>query len=95
MIGSPGDAYISRKIRGNTFSIQTEQPNVEVSWQVTGIRRDAYAEAHPIVVEEEKAVADRGFYLHPEEHGQPADLAIGHLPSADQAASAAATQTLR
>ena len=95
VIGSPGDAYISQKVSGNTFSIQTEQPNVEVSWQVTGIRQDAFAEAHPVVVEEDKALADRGRYLHPEEHGQPTDLAIGVMQAPTQAASAAATQTLR
>ena len=44
---------------------------------VTGIRQDAYAAAHPIVVEEEKAVADRGRYLHPVEHGEPETMAIG------------------
>jgi hypothetical protein len=31
-----------------------------VSWQVTGIRQDAYAEAHPIVVETPKSATDRG-----------------------------------
>ena len=45
---------------------------------MTGIRQDAFAEAHPIVVEEEKAVADRGRYLHPVEHGQPAAMGDRH-----------------
>ena len=54
---------------------------MEVSWQVTGIRKDAFALAHPVIVEEEKAVADRGHYLHPAELGQPARLAIGTEPS--------------
>ena len=31
-----------------------------MSWQVTGIRQDAYAEDHPIVVEADKSKADRG-----------------------------------
>ena len=77
VIGLPVLAYIAEKISANRFTIRTEEPNVEVSWQVTGIRQDAYAAAHPIIVEEEKAMVDRGRYLHPEEHGQPADLAIG------------------
>jgi hypothetical protein len=42
-----------------------------VSWQVTGIRQDAYAKANPIMVEELKPVHERGTYLHPEAHGMP------------------------
>jgi hypothetical protein len=44
---------------------------------VTGIRQDAFAKRHPIVVEEEKAVANRGHYLNPEAFGKPASLGIG------------------
>jgi hypothetical protein len=50
---------------------------VEVAWQVTGIRQDAFAKAHPVVVEEEKGVAERGLYLHPREYGKPDSLGIG------------------
>ena len=77
VIGSFADAQIAEEIADNRFTIMTEEPNVKVSWQVTGIRQDAFAEAHPIVVEEEKAVADRGRYLHPAEHGQPETMGIG------------------
>jgi hypothetical protein len=31
--------------------IRMDKSNVKVSWQVTGIRHDAYAEAHPMKVE--------------------------------------------
>jgi len=51
---------------------------VEVSWQVTGIRHDAYADAHRIQVEEEKPAQERGKYLHPELFGAPAEQAIGY-----------------
>jgi trimeric autotransporter adhesin len=37
-----------------------------VSWQVTGVRHDPYAEAHRSPVEVQKPVAERGYYLHPE-----------------------------
>jgi len=43
---------------------------------VTGIRHDAYAEAHRIPVEEPKPAAERGLYLHPTELGQPAELGL-------------------
>ena len=76
VIGLFAQAIISKKIKENRFSIKTDQPNVEVSWQVTGIRKDAYAEAHRIPVEEEKAGKEKGKYLHPTEHGAPASLGM-------------------
>jgi hypothetical protein len=33
---------------------------------VTGVRQDAYAKAHPLVVEQEKEARLRDFYIHPE-----------------------------
>jgi len=48
----------------------------QVFGAVTGIRKDAYAVAHPIVVEEPKEEQNRGKYLHPAELGQPPDLVI-------------------
>ena len=79
VIGSPATAYISQKVSDNRFTIQTSEPGVKVSWQVTGIRKDAFALAHPVVVEEEKAVADRGRYLHPTELGMPASMGMDRL----------------
>jgi hypothetical protein len=38
---------------------------------VTGIRQDAWANAHRIPVEEDKPAQERGYYLHPELYGQP------------------------
>ena len=47
---------------------------------MTGIRQDAYANAHRIAVEEEKPLAARGQYLHPELFGAPTEQAIGAVP---------------
>jgi hypothetical protein len=69
-------ARVSSKMRDNHFSIKTDKPNIEVSWQVTGIRHDAYAEAHRIPVEENKPANERGYYLQPEVYGQPGSKAI-------------------
>ena len=41
---------------------------MKVSWQVTGVRHDSYAEKHPMVVEQEKPLEERGTYLFPEAH---------------------------
>jgi hypothetical protein len=76
VIGQFAQAIVSSEVRDNHFTIKTDAPAVKVSWQVTGIRRDAYANAHRIPVEEDKPQAERGYYLHPEEFGQPEELGI-------------------
>ncbi len=60
VIGTFAQAIIDRELSGRTFRIRTTEPNVKVSWQVTGIRQDAYAKAHPIKVEVRKRKAERG-----------------------------------
>jgi hypothetical protein len=73
VIGQFAQAIIAHKIENNQFEIRTSAPNVEVSWQVTGVRQDAYARANPLVVEQEKAAPTRGYYIHPELFGAPAE----------------------
>jgi len=67
---------VASEIANHKFAIQTDKPNVKVSWQVTGVRQDAWANAHRIPVEEAKSGAERGAYLHPELFGAPADKSI-------------------
>ena len=69
VIGQPSQAYVSQELASGAFSIKTDKPNVKVSWQVTGIRQDAWANAHRIPVEVQKSAAERGNYLHPELFG--------------------------
>ena len=59
-------ARVYEELANNRFVIQTDVPNTKVSWQVTGIRKDAYADAHRIPVEEVKADKERGTCLHQE-----------------------------
>ena len=47
--------------------------------QVTGIRRDPWANANRIQVEEDKPEKERGYYLHPDVYGQPEEKGISHL----------------
>ena len=61
--------YIDEEISGNRFKIAGGKPGMKISWQVTGVRHDPYANAHRIVVEEEKPAEERGTYLHPIEYG--------------------------
>jgi hypothetical protein len=79
-IGAPApELHIAQEVNENRFNIAGGRPGGKVSWQVTGIRQDPYAEKHRIRVEEEKPVAERGYYLHPEVYGQPASQGIHSL----------------
>jgi hypothetical protein len=84
VIGQFAQAIVAEEIRNNRFTIKTDQPQVKVSWQVTGIRRDPWAVSNRMVVEEDKAAEDKGHYLHPEPWGQSAEAAM-HRSEAQQA----------
>lgn len=71
VIGQFAQAIVSSEITDNRFSVKTDRPNVKVSWQVTGVRNDAYAKAHPMQVEVEKQAHEKGTYTHPELYGLP------------------------
>lgn len=62
-------ARVVQEMHDNSFMIQTNVPKIKVSWQVTGIRKDPYAERHRIPVEEDKPENERGYYLHPDLYG--------------------------
>jgi hypothetical protein len=76
VIGQFAQAIVANKISANRFVIRTNKPSVEVSWQVTGVRHDAYANRYRIPVEEDKALSEQGYYLHPEVFGQPESKSI-------------------
>jgi hypothetical protein len=91
VIGQFAQAIVGTKIKNHRFTIRTDKPGVEVSWQVTGIRQDAYANAHRIPVEEDKPAVERGYYLHPELYGAPKEKGIEALQSAPQGTLSAAS----
>ncbi len=39
---------------------------MEVSWLLTGVRKDPFAETHPVQVEVDKPPDEIGTYLHPD-----------------------------
>ena len=55
----------------NYFKIAGDTLGIKVSWQVTGVRKDPWANANRIRVEEEKPTKERGFYIYPDLYGQP------------------------
>ncbi|MFT6441662.1 MAG: hypothetical protein ACJASM_001199 [Salibacteraceae bacterium] len=69
-IGKFAQCIVKEEVNGDKFIIQTNKPNVKVSWQVTGIRNDPFAKVNRIVVEQEKSDSERGKYLHPEVYGK-------------------------
>ena len=90
-IGAPGpNLYIAEEISDKTTNYTSNNKNsrfkiaggtsgMKVSWQVTGIRKDTYANAHRIQVEEDKPDKERGYYLHPDLYRQPEEKGISHL----------------
>jgi len=76
-IGAPApNLYVAQKMTANHFKVAGGKPGMEVSWQVTGIRHDAYARDHRIAVEEDKG-KERGFYLYPAGFNEPKGKAVG------------------
>jgi|SRR5919109_1029552 hypothetical protein len=61
------------------FRLAGGASRMKVSWQVTGIRKDPWANAHRIPVEEDKPANERGYYTYPELYGQPEERGISHL----------------
>jgi hypothetical protein len=94
-IGAPGpNLYIAEEISegvtndsnsnnndssNNRFKIAGGTPNMKVSWHLTGIRKDPWANTNRIQVEEDKPDKERGYYLYPELYGQAAGDGISRL----------------
>lgn len=81
VIGSFAQAIVAEEVQNNRFVIRTSAPAVKVSWQISGVRQDAWAQAHRIPVELEKTEAERGRYLHPAAWGLPAEKGLGFAES--------------
>jgi hypothetical protein len=76
-MGAPApNLHIAEEITGNRFKIAGGRPRSKVSWQVTGIRYDAFAKAHRVPVEEDKPKIEGRHYLHPQLYGRPPEKSI-------------------
>ena len=76
-IGGFAPVYIAEEMANNQFKVGGGKPGMKVSWQVTGTRQDAWANAHRIPVEQIKPQDEHGTYLHPELFGAPEQAAVG------------------
>ncbi len=72
------EVAVAKEIAHNRFTIQSQKPHSRISWQVTGIRHDRYANANPTRVIVPKPKADQGKYVHPELFGKPRSDVIGY-----------------
>lgn len=78
---APG-LHIAREVADGRFVIAGGPAGLKVSWQVTGVRQDAWAEQHPIKVDYAKPAKERGTYLAPEALGKPTSARTGYRPPA-------------
>ena len=77
-IGAPATSlHIAQEVTNHQFGIAGGVPGMKVSWLVTGVRHDAFAQAHPLVTEVEKPSNERGSYVHPDLYGEPGENRSG------------------
>ena len=74
--GAAPNLHVASGVERNRFTIAGGTAGLAVCWQVTGVRDDAWAKAHPLRVEPLKRRADRGKLLSPESFGKPARTGI-------------------
>jgi trimeric autotransporter adhesin len=77
-VGRSAPVYVAAEVADNQFSIAGGAAGMKVSWQLTGIRKDAWAMAHPLVVEQDKSAGERGYFRHPELFGSDRQHSIAH-----------------
>jgi len=78
-IGGFAQIYVAEEIADNQFKIAGGKAGLKVSWQVTGVRQDAFANANRVQVEVDKPEDERGTYIHPEAFGLSSDLQIDNV----------------
>lgn len=88
-VGGYAPVYISQEIENNQFGIAGGKAGMKVSWMVTGIRQDPFANANRIPVEEDKDALERGYLLYPEAFGAAGEMNTVEARRAARAAAAA------
>jgi len=78
VLGTFAQAIVATPVQNNQFTIRTDKPGVDVSWQVWGIRNDVYARNHPFTVERPKTGAEVGSRFHPDDYNLPQERSRGN-----------------
>jgi hypothetical protein len=87
VIGSFAQAIVNKEVTNNKFEIATNTPNVKVSWQVTGVRHDAYANQNRIPNTVEKEARNKGTYIHPKAFNKPVSMGENYSDGENNASS--------
>ena len=86
-------AVVWEKIQGNRFQIRTNQPNVEVSWEVKADRNDEFVKRSRPKDVLDKDEQERGTYQHPEFFGMPAERGLDYDPEFEKSETQPAVET--
>jgi hypothetical protein len=78
VIGDFAQAIVSQEISNGHFTIRTSKPNLKVSWLVTGLRNDAYAQQLNFTAEVAKTGEQLGKFINPQAYGAPESAGIGY-----------------
>lgn len=79
VVGTFAQAMVAEEVSDNRFTIRTSEPNVKVSWQITGVRADAASKARTFSAVADKPERERGTYLEPSAFGAPADRGVEYV----------------
>src|SRR5262249_35677812 len=76
-VGAPMPGlYIAEEIANNRFKISGGMARMRVSWQGTGIRRDAGANKNRMRDKEAKQEKEQAHFLHPEPSAHPQERGV-------------------
>lgn len=76
VIGTFAQAIVGEEVQNDKFIILTDEPNVKVSWELTGVRNDPYMKENPFKTEVDKEGDEIGYYLAPELYNQPEEKGL-------------------
>jgi len=77
-VGGYANVYVKEEMKGNEFVIAGGKPGMKISWQVTGVRKDKWAEANRVKVEVDKEEFEKGYYQNPEAFGYGEEKSVGY-----------------
>ncbi len=81
-VGGYAPVYVAEEICDNRLKIAGGREGLKVSWQVSGVRNEAYARDHPYQDVVEKEGSERGRYYYPAGQGMPEEMGTNYSVSA-------------
>jgi hypothetical protein len=84
-IGGPApNLHVKVELSGGKFVVAGANSEQRICWQITGVRKDPYAQTNRLVPERDKGPKEIGFYKHPEVYGKPVSMSIHHQMFSDR-----------